>query len=177
MPTATVLPCSVRGLFQLGFASLIAGMAFLPVACSEPLPRGIRAPGAATRGDGPVRPVALGSLQPRTPNWILVQLRRCVVSPSAFDPADGSPGELVTIFASLESDPWCELSRPRELTIVVPSATALHGIDLVVQLCEVQVDLGAVSCVDGAVVRDPQRFAHEHGDLPGPSLLVPLPQP
>lgn len=177
MPTATVLPCSVRGLLQLGFAPLIAGLALLPVACSDPVPCGIPVPGAATRVEDPGRLVAVGCAHPRIPNWILVQLRRCVVSPSAFDPADGSPGDQVTIFASLEPDPWCELSRPRELAIVVPSATALHGIDLVVQMCEVQVDLGAVACVDGTVVRDPQRFAHEHGDLRSPSLLVPLLQP
>lgn len=177
MPTAAVLPCSVRGLLQLGFASLIAGAALLPIACSDHVPRGIPASGAATKVEEPEREAAPGCPAPRIPSWILVQLRNCVVLPADCHPAEGLPDALLTIFASLESDPWRDLAQPREFAIVVPSTTALHGIEIVVRTCEVQVDLGAASCVDGTVAHDPLGLTLAPDGPWRSSLHILLPRP
>ncbi|MBL8739306.1 MAG: hypothetical protein JNL12_22960 [Planctomycetes bacterium] len=149
----------------------------MPIACSDQEPRENVVPWAEASAGAQRRSIAPDHPQPRASGWLLVQLRSFAVLPAPAHCADGSSDVLVTTITSLEPSPWRDLATPRAVTIVVPTALPLHGIDLVLQTCEVQVDLGGVSRVDVMVVRDPHGFPHERGGRLGSSLHVLLPQP
>ena len=177
MPTAAILPVRRRSLRQRWLVPWIVFGALLPGACRDRMEPANAVPRAASSAVAKKPSIATEPAEPRSPGWILLQLRGFAVLPSACPIADGSPDALVSAFASRKPEAWRDLGQPRELALVVPSALPLHGIDLVVQTCEVQVDLGAVARVDVTFVRAPQRVAHGHGDLRGPSLHILLPRP
>lgn len=177
MPTVAAVPVRHRRLHQCWLVPLIAFGALLPIACSDRVPREHVVPRAATQVAARQRSSAPELPRPRHAGWVLVQVRSFAVLPAACHLADGSTDVLATAFASLAPASWRDLGRPREPTAVVPSALPLHGIDFVVQTCEVTVDFVAVASVDVTFVRGPQRVAHGHGDLRGPSLHLLLPQP
>lgn len=174
MPTTAFVPVRLR---QRGLVPLIAFGVLLPIACSDRATREDLVLPAGTGAEARVPSIAPECPRPRTSGWVLVQLRSYARLPAACHFSDGSPDALATAFASLEPDPWRDPPQPREFAFVVPSALPLHGIDLAVLTCEVQLDLGVVSYVDVMVVRDPQQLAHGQGGRRSSSLQVTRPQP
>lgn len=174
---SAAVPVPVRRLRHRGLAPLIALGALVPIACSDRVPRENVVPRARTSAEGTGRPVASEPAPPRFSSWILVQLHSFAVLPAACHFADGSSEALVTIVAPLVPDLRRGLQPPCELAIAVPIALPLQGLDFVVHTRELQVALGAVPRVDVTVVRDHLLFAHGHGGLRSPSLLILMPEP
>lgn len=177
MPTVAAVPVRPRCLRQRWLVPFVAFGALLPIACIDRVPRENVGPRAVTKDAATERSSA--PEPPRTQNsgWVLVQVRSFAVLPSACPFADDSADVLAMAFASLAPDPRHDLGQPRELAVVVPTALPLHGIDLVVQTCEVTDDFVALSWVDVTFVRGPQRITRGQGDPRGPSLRIQLPQP